>query len=153
MTAPVPPLPSDRSAADRRYRIFVGVGLLVAAAAMAAAVIRTQTDEETPATQSGRRDVVEHLKPFQNAQVLRQAEMGADLAPGYEGTLIVNDIPIPQDQLRLVPEQNEVYFTPGDGKVIEELPGGRTCVVVVAWQSSLGRGADDQRTRWCFDVS
>ena len=120
---------------------------------MAAAIISTNPDEDTPPTQSGRRDVVEHLIPPQDSQVLRQAELGADLAPGYEGTLIVNDQEIPPAQLRIVPEQHQVFFTPGEGKVIEELPAGRTCVVAVAWRSALGRGVDDERTTWYFDVT
>ncbi len=143
----------DRPASDRRFRLLVGLGLLVAAGAMLAAVLATDTDEDTPPTQSGSRTVVEHLIPRNGAEVLRQAELGVDLAPGYEGTLIVNGTEIPSDQLRLVPEQHQVFFTPGEGKVIEELPAGRTCVVALAWRSAVGRGPDDERTRWCFDVT
>ncbi len=151
MAAPVPS--PDRSAADRRYRMLVALGLLVAAGAMLAAILRTDTDEDTPPTSSGRRDVVEHLLPPDGSEILRQAELGADLAPGFEGVLVVNEVEIPADQLRLVPEQNQVFFTPGEGKVIEELAAGRNCIVVVAWRSSVGRGPDDERTRWCVDAT
>ncbi len=66
---------------------------------------------------------MEHLVPRNGAEVLRQSELGIDLAPGYEGTLVVNGVEMPTAQLRLVPEQNQVFFTPGEGKVIDELPG------------------------------
>ena len=147
------PASPDRAASDRRFRLLVALGRAVAAAAMVVAVVATTTEEDTPATQAGRTNVVEHLLPLNGASVLRQAELGADLAPGYEGTLVVNGTEIPRDQLRLVPEQNQVYFTPGEGKVIEELPGGRNEVKVVAWRSAQGRGVDDQVTTWHFDVT
>ena len=147
------PANPDRAASDRRFKLLVILGVLVAAGAMAAAVIRTETDEETPATQSGKRTVVEHLIPRAGSEILRQQELGVDLAPGYEGTLVINDVEIPRDQLRLVPEQHQVFFTPGEGKIIEELPAGRTCVVAIAWRTAVGRGADDERTTWCFDVT
>jgi hypothetical protein len=147
------PANPDRAASDRRFRLLVGLGLAVAAAAMTAAVLATQTDEDTPPTASGKRTVVEHLIPLNGAEVLRQSELGVDLASGYSGTLVINDVEIPKVQLREVPELNQVFFTPGEGKVIEELPAGRTCVVAIAWRTASGRGVDDERTTWCFDVT
>jgi hypothetical protein len=96
---------------------------------------------------------VEHLYPRNGAEVLRQVEVGVDLAAGYEGALVVNDTPIPDDQLRLVPEQNQVFFTPGPGRALETLPPGTNCVTVSAWKSAEGRGANDLSFRWCFDVT
>jgi hypothetical protein len=147
------PTSPDRAASDRRFRLLVALGLVVAAGAMVVAVVATSTEEDTPPTQSGRTNVVEHLIPLNGASVLRQAELGVDLASGYEGTLVVNDQEIPADELRVVPEQNQVFFTPGEGKVIEELRGGRNCVVAIAWKSSVGRGVADERTTWCFDAT
>jgi hypothetical protein len=136
-----------------RYRVFVAAALLVAAAAFTAAILATQTDDDPPVTVSGRPDVVEHVIPPDGAAVQRQAELGIDLAPGYEGRLVIDDLEIPEDQLRLVPEQNQVFFTAGEDKVIEELEAGRTCVTAIAWRSAVGRGVADQRIRWCFTVS
>ena len=56
--------------------------------------------------------------------MLRQAELGIDLAPGYDGTLAVNGVDIPVEDQRRVPEQNEVFFTPGEGKAVEQLLAG-----------------------------
>ncbi len=60
--------------------------------------------------------------------MVRQAELGVDLAPGYDGTLAVNGVEIPVEEQRRVPEQNEVYFTPGEGKAVERLLAGPNCV-------------------------
>jgi hypothetical protein len=121
---------------------------------MVLAVRATNTgDQDDPATVSAAPDVVEHLVPPAGSEQLRQSEIGIDLAAGYEAALIVSGIEIPMDQLRLVPEQNQVFFTPGEGKVIEELEGGQVCVTAVVWKSAVGRGSQDQPFRWCFDVT
>jgi hypothetical protein len=149
MTADQP----GRSPADLRYRVFVAVALVVAAGAMWVAYSSTNTDQEDPAAVSAAPNVVEHLVPPSGSEQLRQSEIGIDLAAGYEAELLVDGVPIPRDELRLVPEQNQVFFTPGEGKVIEELPGGTTCVVAIAWQSAVGRGPQDEPFRWCFEVT
>ena len=71
-------LPSnpDQAASDRRFRILVALGVLVAGAAMLAAVLATSTDEDTPPTASGKRTVVEHLIPPNGSEVLRQRSSG-----------------------------------------------------------------------------
>lgn len=142
------------TAADRRYRLLVALALVLAAAAMAVAVAATNTgDQDDPASVSAAPEVVEHLVPPAGSEQLRQSEIGIDLAPGYEAALIVDGVAIPTDQLREVPEQGQVFFTPGKGKVIEELEGGQVCVVAIAWKSSVGRSAQDQPFQWCFDVT
>ncbi|MDP1820979.1 MAG: hypothetical protein Q8K58_13965, partial [Acidimicrobiales bacterium] len=118
-----------------RYRVLVALAVLAAIGALAAAVMRTDTGEDEPATVAGRPDVVEHLIPPSGTEFLRQSELGIDLAPGYEGALAVNGTEIPEDQLRLVPQQNQVFFTPGAGKVIEELRAGPACVIAVVWKT------------------
>src|SRR5690606_19275462 len=131
----------------------VVVALLVAAAAFTAGILATRTDEDPPVTVSGRPDVVEHVIPRDGSAIQRQTEIGIDLAPGYEGRLVIYGIEIPEDELRLVPEQNQVFFTAGEGKAVEELQAGRTCVTAVAWRTQDGRGTRDQRIEWCFEVT
>ena len=150
--SPLAPDPAPRPV-SWRYRAFVAVALLVAGAALVVAVQATQTDEERPAVVNGRADVVEHVYPRNGAEVLRQVEIGIDLAPGHEGRLVVNGEAIPEEDLRLVPEQNQVFFLPGPGKALETLPSGTTCVVATVWRSAEGRGVDDLSVQWCFDVT
>ena len=152
MAAPAAP-PDPAARPNVRYRLFVVAALLVAAAAFTAAILATQTGEDPPVTVSGRPDVVEHVIPPDGAAVQRQAELGIDLAPGYEARLVIDDLEIPEGELRLVPEQNQVFFTAGEGKSIEALEAGRTCVTAIAWRSAVGRGVDDERVRWCFTVT
>ena len=91
--------------------------------------------------------------PGAGDEVVRQAELGVDLAPGYEGALAVNGVEIPTEELRLVPEQNQVFFTPGEGKAVEQLRAGPNCAEAVMWRASAGRGtADDLSYRWCFEA-
>jgi hypothetical protein len=85
--------------------------------------------------------------------VLRQSEIGIDLAAGYDADLTIDGIAIPRSQLRLVPQQNQVFFTPGEGKAIEELEAGDTCVTATIWKSSEGPGKDSQPVQWCFTVT
>jgi hypothetical protein len=136
-----------------RYKVVVAIALAVAAGAMYLAISRTNTDPDEPVHVASRPDVVEHLIPLNGAEIQRQQEIGVDLAPGYEGTLVVNGTEIPMDEERLVPEQNQVFFTAGEGKAIEELPAGTNCVVAIAWKSQNGRGPSDEQFRWCFEVT
>ncbi|HLT16629.1 MAG TPA: hypothetical protein VK007_07995 [Acidimicrobiales bacterium] len=142
-----------RPPVDWRYRAIVTAALVVAVAVLVVGVRATKTGSDNPAVVNGRPDLIEHVFPPAGSQVLRQVEIGIDLAPGYEGRITVNGITIPDDELRLVPEQNQVYFVPGPDRVIEVLPPGETCVSAVAWESRRGRGAADATFRWCFDVT
>lgn len=149
MTATIPdPGPPPSSF---RYRLFVAAALVAAAAAMWVAYSSTNTDDDPTVTVNGRR-VVEQLVPSNGASELRQSELGIDLAPGYEAILVVNGTQIPTQDLRQVPAQAQVWFTPGPGKAIEELPAGETCVVALVWRTADGRGPGDQNVRWCFTV-
>ena len=150
---PTPARKPARTAEDRRFALIIGVAVAAAAGFLALAVARTNTDDQTPAVVASRPDIVEHLIPLNNAQVQRQSELGIDLAPGYEAALVVDGTAIPEDQLRLVPQQNQVFFTPGEGKAIEELDAGQTCVTAIVWQSAVGRGSQDKSFQWCFNVT
>lgn len=137
-----------------RYRALVTLALVAAGAALLLGVRATQTgDDEQPEVRAGGGDVVERLIPERGDQVLRQTEIGIDLAPGHEATLIVNGQPIPDDELRRVPEQNQVFYRPGEGTTFPELPAGTSCVIAVVWHSADGPGVDDQTVRWCFDAA
>lgn len=136
-----------------RYRVGVVVALAIAFAALFAGVQATQTEDDGEVRVSGQPGVVEQLRPREGAEVLRQTEVGIDLAPGYEGRLLLNGTEIPEDELRLVPEQNQVFYAPGPGRTFETLPSGRNCVTAIAWRSAIGPGPQDLRYEWCFDAT
>ena len=131
-------------------KIGVGLALVAALAAFVYAFsLGKGTTDEVATTGS-----VEVLVPRQGAQVLRQSEIGIDLAPEWTGVLQINGIEIPEDQLRRVPAQNQVFFTPGSGKEIEELPAGVVQAVAVIWRPVAGETRDDADTvRWTFQVA
>ena len=135
---------------DGRYRALIAVAVAVAVAAIVVGGRATQTGSQDPVRTP---DVVERLIPGAGDEVVQQFEVGIDLAPGFEGTLTINGVEIPSDELRVVREQNEVHFQPGEGKVITQLLAGPNCVVATVWRSSLGRGADDQTFPWCFEAT
>ena len=142
-----------RPMSEARHRWLVGVLVVGSCAALYAGVRATVTGEGDPVSVSGRPDVVERLIPAQGDAVLRQAELGIDLAPGYEAALVINGVPVPDDELRLVPAQNEVFFTPGEGKAVARLQAGSNCVQALVWKTSEGRGTpNDTSFTWCFDA-
>lgn len=135
---------------DARYRLLIALLVAGAGVALYFAISATDTGGGDPVARS---NVVERFLPREGDEVIRQAELGIDLAPGHEGALVVNGVEIPPEELRLVPEQNEVFFTPGEGKAVERLQAGRNCVQAQVWRSAVGRGtADDQAFTWCFDA-
>ena len=149
---PAPSLP-PRPPSSWRYRAGVAVALLAAATALFLGIRATDTDDPSP-TLNGRPDVVERVVPRQGAEVLRQVEIGIDLATGYEAGLILNGTAIPTDELRLVPEQNQVFFAPAPGRSFESLPSGQNCVTAIVWKSADGPGTPSDLTfQWCFDVT
>jgi hypothetical protein len=133
-----------------RYRIVVTAALVVAAIALYAGIRATETDDGSAVS---RPDIVEQIIPRRGSEALQQAEVGIDLASGYEGALILNGTPIPTAELRLVPEQNQVFFAPAPDRTFEVLPSGQNCVTAVVWRSEDGPGTADLRIDWCFDVT
>lgn len=134
-----------------RYRLLVGGLLAAAVVALALGIAVTDTSHPDDTPQS---EIVEHLIPKANDEVLRQAELGIDLAPGYDGTLAVNGVSIPTEDQRRVPEQNQVFFTPGDGKAVEQLEAGLNCITATVWKAAEGPGtANDRTVSWCFEAT
>ncbi|MBW3645653.1 MAG: hypothetical protein KY441_09130 [Actinobacteria bacterium] len=96
---------------------------------------------------------VENLVPGPGSQTVRQAEIGVDLVPEWTALLVVNGIEIPEDQLRRVDAQNQVFFTPGPGKEIEQLDAGMVQVTALIWRPVAGETRQDaQAVRWTFRV-
>ena len=132
-----------------RFKIVAVLVVTLAAAALVAAYMTTNTDEGSGSGTDG--SYVERLLPERDTQLVQQGTVGIDLAPGWEGTLTVDGVAIPEDQLDVTPSLNLVQFTPGDGKALEALRVGNICAQARAWESATG--PDDARTvTWCFDV-
>jgi hypothetical protein len=137
---------------DRRRvvvrRIFIVAVVAACLVGLVIAANRTDTGEPDIA-QTGGQDVVEALLPAVDSEVLRQAQIGIDLAPGWTGVLIINGTEIPEDQLTIVPELNQVFYQPADGKEVEQLLAGPNCIQAVVWLIERNRGSG-QTIDWCF---
>jgi hypothetical protein len=103
--------------------------------------------------------VVVGWDPCPGSRILRQAQIGVELKPGYDGRITVNGIAVPEAQMQgaiapgteayeqLSPEEralgprpnnkNIVKFQPGKGKVVEEF-SGQVRVGIRYWQESEG---------------
>ena len=95
---------------------------------------------------------VEALIPSDGSpNVLRQAELGIDLADGWVASLAVNGRVIPDDQLRINAPLNQFFFAPGVGKEIEKLNAGTVVVVATIWKPVDGETrADARQVVWRF---
>ena len=133
-------------------RRVVVVALLVAAAAMVwiSASFKGEPGEAT-LTDSA----VEQFVPGQDTTALRQSEIGIDLAPGWTADLRINGVDIPEDEERRVDGLNQVFFTPGEGRIIETLAPGDVEVTAIIWRPAEGetRESGSRRVRWSFRVA
>lgn len=149
-TAAAAPQPR-RPVYSLRFKLFAAVVLTLAIAAFAVAAL--SVDEDGDAVPSGSADFVEALIPAEDSQIPSQATVGIDLAAGWEGTLVIDGVEIPEDQLNT--ERRDLYrveFTPGEGKVYESLPTGPQCVTARVWEISVGRADSTENITWCFEV-
>ncbi|HEX5367061.1 MAG TPA: hypothetical protein VFW63_10430 [Acidimicrobiales bacterium] len=135
-----------------RFKVVAAVVVAVAAGLFTLAVLALDEGGDDPVLRGGDEAVVEDLIPRRDAQVPQQTSIGIDLVAGWDAALVVDDVEIPRQELQLTPEIGLVQFTPGPGRAVEELRPGRNCVTAVIWQLAEGRGGDDRRIPWCFEV-
>ena len=125
--------------------LVFAVGLLVWAA-------RFTADPQPRA--AGRIDsAVEQLVPGNGDAALRQSQIGVDLEPGWTGVLAVDNQEIPEDQLRRNDPLNQFFFTPGEGRVIEELDPGEHHASALIWRTESQTRDDGRTVPWSFRVS
>jgi hypothetical protein len=106
-------------------------------------------DEQPPVV----RGPVARVFPEPGAVAARQGAIGVDLAFGYDAALEIDGRAIPDDQLDRVVGINQLSFTPGDGKEIERLDGGRHCAAVRYF--TAGQQPEDAGPpySWCFTAA
>jgi hypothetical protein len=143
---------AESSTYSTRFKIGAVVVLAVAITLFAFAIRSFEDGGDDPVLQGGDAAVVENLLPRRDAQVPQQSNVGIDLVNGWDGTLIIDGVEIPRDQLQRTPEIGLIEFTPAEGLAVEELDSGQNCVSAVIWQVSDGRGVADRTIPWCFDV-
>ena len=103
---------------------------------------------------------IERVTPKPATLVLRQSQVGIDLAPGYEGRLTIDQVAIPLDQSSVDAAQNTVYFSPRPGADIEEFTPGPHSITACYWKiadrdtvSTDARCVNGATFTWSFKVS
>ena len=133
-------------------RRVVLVSLLLVAAGMVWLSARYKGEPEQPSLTDA---AVEQLVPARDSTAIRQSEIGVDLTPGWDADLRINGVDIPEDEERDVPGLNQVFFTPGKGKIIESLEPGLVEVTAIIWRPAQGetRESGSRTVRWSFHVA
>ena len=108
----------------------------------------------TDSTSSALPRSVERLVPASGDEVLVQAQVGLDLADGYDAYLIVNgtEIRTPEDGLIRGLGNGLIVFQPAPGKPVESLNPGQNCVVAMVWDE-LETIDTAEPVSWCFQAT
>jgi hypothetical protein len=155
------------SSATRLAKKFVpAIGLALGIAIFVIAFVVANTDNETPAVFTS--PVIDALTPLPGSEVLRQSQVGIDLVSGYEAELVLNDTPIPPDQINVLrnpadPDEstdqagafsetiNRFLYQPLEGRAVPALRGDENCVVATFWP--IADPTDIDSVEWCFTVA
>ena len=102
---------------------------------------------------------VERYIPESGSHNLSQSTVGIDLADGYEGYLIVENVAIdnPADEqhpdgLMITPGQQIFQYSPGPGRRVTKLSSPTACVTAMIWKAKDGR-ATAKPAAWCFKTT
>jgi hypothetical protein len=136
-----------------RFKIVAAVLVTLAVGAFVAAYLSTSGDGDdgTGAGGAGAGAFVERLMPGRDTQVVQQGTVGIDLAPGWEGSLVIDGVAIPSEDVDVTESLGLVQFTPGSGKIMRTLPVGNICAQATVFETSTGP-RDSRLVSWCFDV-
>ncbi len=147
-------------------KVIPPIGLALGVAIFVIAFLVANTDEDTPIGFAN--PAIDSVTPLPGAEVLRQSQVGIDLVSGFEAELIINDTPIPPDQINILrnaedpnesAEQpgvfaetiNRFLYQPLEGRAVPELKGDENCVVASFWP--IADPSDIDTVSWCFTVA
>lgn len=126
-------------------------GLVVIAAVVALIVVFTSSgDDSRPISRFP--TAVLRVIPQEGQLVVRQARIGIVLEQGFEAELVVDETPIPKDQLIVNDALGEYLFQPGEGLEIEAFQEGQRCVTAVI-TNRVNPEEDPPDPTWCFNVA
>ena len=159
---PAPARPSARS--TWTFRIVGAIALLVAIWFGVYALGRSSNQAEAPADDPA---IVQQV-PLPGSHVLQQSQVGALLQTGYDGRLTIDGTAIPEGQMDGAVDpgsanydprygvrpnnRNQVFFTPGPGKVITRYNNGEVTITVELWQIVRGR-SHSRKVTWSVFVT
>lgn len=99
-------------------------------------------------------DSVDRLIPPSGAEVLRQSQVGIDVADGYDAYLQINGVEVRNAEDGLIKDLGTglVLFQPGPDRPIEELNTNQNCVVAFVYDQVDGPSTA-QPVSWCFQAT
>ena len=82
---------------------------------------------------------------------VRQARIGAYLSPGYTGSLELDGVEVPEEDLHRVAALYQVELAPPKGSDLAQLKPGRHCATIRFWP--IGQSPQGARSeQWCFNL-
>jgi hypothetical protein len=135
--------------ARRLFITVVVVGCLVGLFLTGRAAI-TGGDE----TSNALPDSVDRLIPASGSEVLRQSEVGIDVADGFDAYLQINGTEIRTSEDGLIKDLGTglILYRPGPDRPIEELNTNQNCVVAFVYDQLEGPETA-QPVSWCFQAT
>jgi hypothetical protein len=131
--------------------VRIGVGLLVGVCILG--VIwgfgseKNQTGPQPPPE-------LEAVSPLPEAlTVPSQSSISVDMKFGYDATLIIDGVEVPQDQTVYEKATAVLRFTPGPTTDLKSLPGGLRRVTVIYWPIQSDRETSGKPFSWTFTVN
>jgi hypothetical protein len=99
-------------------------------------------------------DSVDRLIPASGSEVLRQAQVGIDVADGFDAYLQVNGVEIRSAEDGLIKDLGTglILFQPGPGRPVESLNTNQNCVIAFVFDPIEGPSAA-QPVSWCFEAT
>jgi len=154
-----------RSRVDRRT-LLVALPLAVGLALVIGGFLAAQGSSD-PARLDN--PAIEQRYPDDGALVLRQSEVGVDMADGFTGELSIDGVALPTERVEAIagpvavavppilvarfdPSVNTLLFQPQEGAPIEEFEAGEHTIVLTYWPEVEGRQAAKQLS-WTFRVT
>jgi len=129
-----------------RWLWLLALGLLIVIAGAVTVLVFVGEDSENTARDAA----IEQFFPTEGDKIFQQEPVGLDLASGFDASLSLNGVAIPEDQLDKTAGLNLVLFTPGPGKEVEQYNQDQNCVVATFWP--LSDVAAVTSRSWCFSV-
>jgi hypothetical protein len=140
--------PTKKSPLVTPYRVVVS---LLLAGAFAALYVGFSSFQDPQPDIINASNVVA-VRPEIGGNALRQTRIYAKLKPGFVGSLVVNGVEIPADEVDHLEGANTVGYLPGPGTATGALKAGENCALVFYWQAEESR-ANAQSYKWCWKVT
>jgi len=152
---PVAPRPTrlPRFELDPRVRSTI-MALLIVGALVGIFFVGRNAVTGADSTSDNLPDSVDSLVPASGSEVLRQSQVGINLAEGYDAYLIINGTEIRTAEDGLIRDlgTGQILYQPGPDKPVEELHPGQNCIVAQVWDV-LKTQSTSEPVSWCFDAT